>query len=68
MPHTLAPSSPYTYFWPENTPRAQWMRVEEKVKLEPGHRPAYFLRKEFEITKVVSHACIAATAQGVYNI
>lgn len=68
MSYQLAPFSPYEYFWDDQQPRAQWMQVEEKEVGERGKRPAYFLRKEFEITGVVKSAVIKATAQGIYNI
>ena len=68
MSYQLAPSSPYQYFWEGQQPRAQWMQVKEEQIGERGKRPAYFLRKEFEITGEVKSALIKATAQGIYNI
>lgn len=44
------------------------MQVKEVVVEERGKRPAYFLRKEFEIGGEVKTALIKATAQGIYNI
>jgi alpha-L-rhamnosidase len=66
--YQLKDTSPYDYFWPDNKPRARWMQVKEDVVGARGERPAYFLRKEFEINSGVSNAHIKATAQGIYNI
>lgn len=68
MSYQLKETSPYSYYWPNNSPRAQWMQVDEKIIAERGQRPAYFLRKEFQISAPVAHGLIKATAQGIYNI
>ena len=68
MTYKLKEFSPYSYFWPNNTPRAHWMQVKEEEVGERGKRPAYFLRKEFEVKSSVAKAVIKATAQGIYNL
>lgn len=68
MTYQLKDSSPYEYYFANKTPRAQWMQVREDAVGERGHRPAYFLRKEFSVEKAVKNGIIKATAQGIYNI
>lgn len=68
MSYQLKDFSPYSYYWANQTPRAQWMQVKEDVVGERAERPAYFLRKEFEVKGPINKGFIKATAQGIYNI
>jgi alpha-L-rhamnosidase len=68
MSYQLKDFSPYSYYWANQSPRAQWMQVKEDVVGERAERPAYFLRKEFEVKGPINKGFIKATAQGIYNI
>jgi alpha-L-rhamnosidase len=68
MSYQLKESSPYSYYWETQKPRAKWIQVKENLVADRGKRPAYFLRKEFEVQDEVRNGLIKATAQGIYNI
>ena len=46
---------------------AAWVGVPEDVVPEKGHRPAYWVRAELEVSEAVD-ACLHATALGVYEV
>src|SRR5262245_43512260 len=46
---------------------ARWIEPYEPERAEPGHRPAYILRRAFDLDRVDAQARLYPTAHGIYE-